>query len=318
MKADERHRLEENALNRRISTIAEKAKAGDLLGTWAYIVLAGVVLIGGAVGYWLYVSREHQRVTAKMWAELEHLSGPAGLEEFSKSSTDKLAGRVARLQLARIWLGPEGEARLSSTNPDTRKQGIANVVKAREEFAKLADEFKTDLTLRAECLDAEAEAELSLVGVRKEGTIDDYLGSVDKAVELYREYARLVGESTPPGEKAKKKADDLTAKKDEVLRVARELDEKLQPKTPGLDLPKSPFDGKPGSPFLSPPAPPKAPDVVPPPVPPAGVTPPAAPAPSPKAPDAKTPAPGAQPPPPRPEAPKPPPPAAPTPPATRK
>src|SRR5205085_1931841 len=88
--------------------------------------------------------------------------------------------------------------------------------------------------------------------------------------------------STKPGEQAKKKAEELMAKRQEVLSVAQAVNNRLTPPAgPSIELPKGPFDTR-----LGPLGPaPKAPDTIPPPT---GTPPPAAPAP--KAPDAKAPA----------------------------
>jgi hypothetical protein len=296
MKAEERHRLEENALNRSLNTLAEKARSGDYLNTRTYLILGATVLIGGLIGYWIYASRQYDRATSRMWTELEQVAGPAGLEEFARTAPDQLAGRVARLQLARVWLGPEGLQRLSSRDIEVRRKAIENIEKAREEFLKLADEFQNDTTLQAQSIDGAANAELALVGIPKDGTIDEFRGSVDRAADLFLRYAKVVGETTPPGEAAKKRAEELTANRQKVLQVAQALHNRLTPATgPSIELPK-------GEPGLTPDTAPKPPDlpIIPPPAPPEGILPPASTTPSP---DVPPPA-------------NPPPPTAPTPPPT--
>lgn len=318
MKAEHRHELEENVLNKRLTEIADRARSGQFLNTRVYLILGAVVLLIGAYAYWLYASSEHQKQTAKMWLEFDHLNGPAGLEDFSKETKDAQISRLARLQLARVWLGPNGIQQLNSSNPETRGKAIESIERAREEFRKLAEEFGSDQTLKAQCIDGEAHAELSLVGIPKKDNPEQDRGSVDKAAELFREYAKIIGESTKPGEEATKRAEDLLANSQEVVRIARTLNLRLSPPTTDLQLPKSPLDFNPSVP---PPAPPKAPENIPEPEK-AGTEPkpetPAAPTPSAPAPKPETTPPPAAPTPaaPTPPAPKPettPPPAAPTP-----
>ena len=82
---------------------------------------------------------------------------------------------------------------------------------------KLADEFKDDLTLQAQAIDGAAHAELALVGIPKtvrRWPSADYRGTVDKAIELFRRYAKLAGDTA--GAPAKKMADELEAKKQDV------------------------------------------------------------------------------------------------------
>jgi hypothetical protein len=289
MKAEHRHELEQNALNRGLSHLAEKAKAGEYLNFRTYLILATVVVLVAAGGYWWYARAQHRTATASLWNEMMHISGPSGLEEFAKDSKDPATSRIARLELARVWLGPDGLQNLSSTDPDKRRKAIESIEKARKEFEKLADEFKNDPTLKAQSIDALAHAELALVGIPKEGTFDQWRGSVSKAAELFREYAKLVGEGSKPGEEAKKKADDLVAHEQDVLRVAQALNDRLSQKSPEVELPKGLFDKKPDMNF----PPLKTPDRVAPPLPPPGTTPPAPTPPNQKAPDTKAPVPPA-------------------------
>lgn len=263
MKADERHELEQNALARRLGQMAEKAKAGQLNYRVIGIAVA-VLLIAGA---WWFYARSNRIESATAWKQLDGINGPEQFVEYAKTNPNSLPSRVARLQYARTLLGPNGLQQMSS--PNQRKTAVENVEKARDEFAKLADELKSDLTLRAQSLDGQAHAELALVGVPEEKDANKDRGSVEKAADLFRQFAKLVGEDTEVGKQAAKKADELLAQKDQVLQVAKDLNTRLTPAAtaPDIKIPSSvtPTPEKPGVET------PKAPTTpIPPPTPPAG------------------------------------------------
>jgi hypothetical protein len=154
---------------------------------------------------------------------------------------------VARLQKARQLLGPQGVMQMSNNlDPAVRAKALKSIEEAREIFAKLADEFKDDLTLTAQALDGAAHAELALVGIPKENSAEEPRGTVDKAIELFRRYAKVAGDTA--GEPAKKMADELEkimkdgAKEGKVtpLQLGRYLNEKLNPKPkPDIKIPPS-------------------------------------------------------------------------------
>ncbi len=258
MKAEERKRLEENELAHGVTTLVERAKAGRLVNLrWLGLLLAVVLVIG----VWWYASYKNRQADSAVWsglAEVLQRGGRPGLEQFVDAhKKDSTAVRLARVQTARDLLGPEGIGRLQTRDKEQRNKGIDNITKARDEFVKLADEFQDDPTLRATCLMSAADAELALVGIPKAGGQGD-MGTPGAAAEFYRKAAQAIGENTPVGEQAKKKAEDLEAKRDEVARVADRLNTLVAPATattiptpgaPSPDAPKSP-EGPIGPPKL--------------------------------------------------------------------
>jgi hypothetical protein len=265
MKAEERKDLETNALARGVGTLVDRAKSGR----WNYRLIGLVllvVLVGGSAWYLWSVS---QRGTSQQWTDLARANTQVDLKKVADDHPDSTAGRVARLQLARIQLGPEGIAQLSDRNREKRTKGIESVESARKDLTKLADEFADDKALQAASLQAAAEAELALVGIPQDGSPASR-GSVDKAVELYRKVAMALGEGTPAGEEAKKRADELARNKDQIENVGRTLHDYLSVSSsftapiPGLDGPKLPPSLTP-DPNTPPPTPPKPPETITPP-----------------------------------------------------
>ncbi|CAN5489901.1 hypothetical protein BH11PLA2_BH11PLA2_33870 [soil metagenome] len=222
--------LEKNELMEWGKRFWSRLKAGEVVSQ-KFVLLA--LAIGAAIGLWLYLRSGAKSGDLAAWKALEATSSAEGYDELSKAAPDSATGRVARLQKARLLLGPQGLTPLQSAiNPDTRSKALKSIEEAREIFGKLADEFKNDLTLTAQALDGAAQAELALVGVPKEGTKPgdaSYRGSVDKVVELYEKYAKLVGDDNPAGAAAKKKAKDLSEKKQEVLQLSAFIYQKREP-----------------------------------------------------------------------------------------
>lgn len=233
MKAEEENKLEKNDLAESLKAIAEKAKAAKLSNV-RFIAL--LVVLAAAVGGWWYLRGSGRKSEAETWRRLDGLGNVDDLEKFAETYANTVPGRAAQLQQARLLL-VQGLGQLTSPafDADARKKTIDKVEKARELFAKLAVEFKDDPTLRAQAFDGAAKAELSLVGIPKAdgGLTDDFRGSVKKAAEYYREYAKTVGESTTLGAAAVKKATELEAKEDEIKLLGISLNGQYSPKPTG-------------------------------------------------------------------------------------
>ncbi|HVK17504.1 MAG TPA: hypothetical protein VM533_11200 [Fimbriiglobus sp.] len=256
MKADERKHLEENALAHSVTTLVERAKSGRLVGLrWIGLALAAILIIG----VWWYAVRKSSQADSQVWAGLSELmrrGGESSLTEFAGVHPNSTAARLARLEAARVYLGPDGISQLQTGDKAQRNTAVQNLEKARDEFTKLAEEFQADSTLRATALRGAAEAELALVGVPKGNGLGS-IGSVATAADLYRKAAQAVGETTPVGEQSKKRADELEANKEEIERIGVQLYDRPVigttaptfggpqpdgPKAPDMPLPSTPPD----------------------------------------------------------------------------
>lgn len=227
-KAAHEAELERNDLYAWLQKVWTQCKSGQIWRSRSFIT---ALLVIAAVGLAYYLLRGRSAAENSAWRTLDNTWSLTGLEEYAKNHPSSLPGKVARLQAARQQLGPLGLSQLSNINPDTRGKAIAAIEAAREEFLKLADEFKDDLTLTAQAIDGAAHAELALVGIPKAGVTDpastEYRGSVDKAIELFRRYAKVAGDGA--GASAKKLADELEAKKQDVLQLGKLINTKLMP-----------------------------------------------------------------------------------------
>jgi hypothetical protein len=224
MAFEHQQQLNQNALYTWAENLLESARSGRLFTTRAVGLLVAVLLVIGVI---VFVTRSGKSDKSRVWTEYGTATSIKKLTEFADANPKSPAAKAARLQAARIVLGPDGLDRLNIKDKDQRAKAIANVEKGREEMTKLADDLKDDLTLRVLCLRSAGEAELALVGIPKEGSTDQYRGTVDKAVEYFNQAAAAAGSTTPAGELAKKKADDLVANKSEIQMLGIRLNSML-------------------------------------------------------------------------------------------
>jgi hypothetical protein len=215
-------KTEPNALASVLSTGWDKFKQGKLI---SYPMMAALLIVVAGVGVTVWIVGERRRAESAKWTELDGVSTVAGLEEFAQKNPNTPQEKLARLEVARMQLGPDGIDRLyvkasdlTGGRPATdeaekkareiRTTALKNVETARESFAKLADEFKDDPVIHVECLLASAKAEAVLVGIPKEGQVMQLRGSPAKAIEWLDKVAEAAPD-TDWGKDAKKLADTL-------------------------------------------------------------------------------------------------------------
>jgi hypothetical protein len=260
----EENPLEKNDLVEGMKKLRKGVSTGEFIGVRTVTLLAILV---GFLAVWLYLRGSNRRSDAETWNALNSLSGSEAFEKYADTPGSPSLTRIARLQQARFLIAQDGIPNLTSFNPESRKKGIESIEKGRELFAKLATEFTDDVTLKGQCLEGLAKAELALIGIPKADKTDEYRGDALKAAKHYTEYAGLVGEKTPAGEALLKKAKEFEEKASELNTVGIALNTKYTPTKPKLEEPKLP-DG------LTPITPPKSNDPLAPPavpgVPPAG------------------------------------------------
>lgn len=250
MNAEHRHELERNELAAAAQNIVEKAKAGQLVNPRIIGIVVAAVLV---LGLWWYLASSGQSAASQQWKELDRVTTRTELEEYAKANANTQAGRIARVQLARIKMGPDGLAKLNQRSGDVRDKAISSVEEAKTDFVALAAEFKSDPTLQAQCLEMAATGELALVGIPKAPGSTDYRGSVDVAIAHLKTLAQTIGESTAAGKAALEQAADLEKNREKVIDLGRELQTQLTPAplAPDIKLPTTGL-GNPVAPVPSP------------------------------------------------------------------
>lgn len=227
-KAAHEAQLERNDLNAWFTKNWDRLKSGDLISRRFAIFAVAVGAILG-LAYYLLSGSLDKNVAA--WKSLENTASLEGLDDFSKSDPESTPSKVARLQKARQLIGPRGLMLMNNNiDPAVRAKAVKSVEEARELFAKLADEFKGDLTMACQAIEGAAQAELALVGIPKESSATEMLGSVEKAIELYKRYEKIAGPAA--GEPAKLIAEELEAKKNDVVKLGEFINKELTKKKP--------------------------------------------------------------------------------------
>lgn len=195
-----------------------KFKRGELLSyKWMAIIL---LLVAGTGTTWWILSQRSKDRSAK-WTEWDGLASPTALKKFADENPNTYQARLARLEIARMNLGQLGIRQMYSPTlsaassdaeikqfRDARAEAVENVEKAREEFTKLVDEFKSDPVIRVQCLMGVAQAETALVGIPKAGQLLERRGNPAKAIEWLDKVTEAAPE-THWGKDAKKLADAL-------------------------------------------------------------------------------------------------------------
>lgn len=248
-------KAEPNALATWLSNAWTKFKQGKLIG-YPLMALLLVLIAGVGVGWWIL--HERRKTEAAKWIELDGIASVSELEKYAEKNPNSLQGRLAKLEVARMHIGPQGMDQMfikgsdlsaSPFDPEAdrkarelRATAIANVEKAREEFATLADDFKKDPVIRVECMLACAKAEAILVGIPKEGQLTERRGSPAKAIEWLDKVAAEAPD-TAWGKDAKKLADALRNQntQEQVATLQASLFD-LSPSLPPFDPTKRPKD----------------------------------------------------------------------------
>jgi tetratricopeptide (TPR) repeat protein len=234
--------------------------------SYPIMALVLVLVTAAAVGGWIW--NERRRAEAAKWVELDGAVSVGDMEKYAEKYPNSIQARLANLQIARIHLGPEGIERMSVRSTDIpsaseeesarkareiRAAAVANIEKAREEFARMVDEFKNDPVIRVECMFACAKAEAVLIGVLKEGQLEQRRGDPAKAIEWLDRVAEAAPE-TDWGKDSKKLADVLRNQneKEQVVTLQARLSD-VTTTLPKMDFSKMPRDAAHGFPGLGPP-----------------------------------------------------------------
>jgi hypothetical protein len=234
-------KAEPTALAKALTGGWDKFKQGKLL-SYPMMALLLVAIVGFAVTW--YILREKRKGESAKWTELESLSTISAYEEFIKKNPNSTQGKLAQLEIARTQLTMNGVELFAAPSAEVRKTAVENVEKARDTFAKLADEFKNDALLKSMCLLGAAKAESSLVGMLKDGSLDQFRGDPKKAIEWLDKVSEAAPE-TDWGKDSKKLADTLRNQntQEQVRLLQSSVYSIPAPSLPDLKMPKDPIHG---------------------------------------------------------------------------
>jgi hypothetical protein len=255
---------EPNALASGLTSGWDQFKQGKLI---SYPLMALILIVVTVIGVGWWILAERRKAESARWVELKSLTTVADLEEYAKKYPNTIQAKIANLEIARIHIGPEGIERMAVREQDVptasaeesarkarelRATAVANVEKARDEFARLVDAFQDYPAMRLECMFACAKAEAVLIGVPKEGQVEQFRGDPAKAIELLDRVSQTAPD-TDWGKDAKKLADALrnqnTKEQVQTLQTSMFDVSPTLPKFPSdPKMPKDPFHGSPSPP----------------------------------------------------------------------
>jgi hypothetical protein len=211
MKAQHRHQLHTNALADRMGRLLQGMRSAPKSTStllWVFVVLG---LATFAV--WQFAASASVNRSA-LWTSVDEAmhapsAGPGGLQAIEKDNPGTIAARTAGFQLAR-WKLQQG---LESVAGDDRTRALPLLVDARKLYKDLEPRCIDVPLLAQEAMMGKATAEESLAGIVEssnaaETTGTEKAGSLDQALEYYRELAKRFPESVL-GKKAEKRANEL-------------------------------------------------------------------------------------------------------------
>jgi hypothetical protein len=187
MKAEHRKELHTNLLADRMGKLLQSVKSGPRSTSLVIWIGLGLVLL--TVLVWRIYAGRAVDSRSELWTQIDaalhddERGMQSKLKQLASEHARTLPGRVARFQVARLNLQdgirklPGGPFRLEATD---------KLIKARDEFARLAGECIDDPVLGAEALMSQARAEEALVGAPYQDDSSKSHGDLDRALEAYR------------------------------------------------------------------------------------------------------------------------------------
>jgi len=173
MKAQQRKELHTNALADwlgRCVQMVQHRKEGPSTSLLVGAVVV-VAIAAGVVG-WVWYGRYSKQQTSTENRELEQAQSRKDYEKIAEAHPNTPAGRVARLQLARLSLR-EGLDQLYASTADERAKARESLENAKQSYASLVRDCQDAPVLAQECLMGQAKAQESL-------------GDLDGALTTYR------------------------------------------------------------------------------------------------------------------------------------
>jgi len=180
MKAQHRKELQTNVLADRLGRFLRNAKEGP---SRQVLVIWGAVLLAAAIGLgWWYFSRHSEQENSAENRDLQEATTRDDYKKIADAHPNTPAGRMARLQLARMSLR-EGLEQLYSGLSDDRAKARSRLEEARDSYRQLATDFKDAPIIVQQCLMGEAKAQESL------GDLDDALAGYQRLANEYPDSA---------------------------------------------------------------------------------------------------------------------------------
>jgi hypothetical protein len=256
MKAEQRHRLEQNALAERVGKVVQSVKSAPATQSLAlWLGLAAVVIV---IIAWQFFRSASYIESSALWRTLSSATRGGedvirSLEGLRDDHPGTTVGTAAGFQLARLDF-QEGQANLGNSLEFDRKAAIKKLVSVRAKYAQLAKDSADSPLQLQEAMLMQAKIDESLTGVADPDKPTEMLGSLAQAKEGYQALATKFPESAA-GQIAKKRLEVLDRDKAQIQTFYTDFNELLTkaPLPPGpVTTPPLPnFPAAPKLPFES-------------------------------------------------------------------
>ena len=255
MKAEERHRLQHNALADRVSRVVEGVKsapATQSLALWLGVIAVIIVIVA-----WQFFHSASLTETSFLWRMLNGATREPEdvihvLDSLRDDHPGTTVGTSAGYQVARLKFRA-GQASLGNAVSFERKDAIKNLVEARGLYVQLMKDSGDAPLLMQESMLMQAMIDESLTGVADPEKPTETLGSLAQAKEQYQALATKYPDSAA-GVAASKRLTELEKNKGEIESFYTKFNELMAaappasnpidtnpiPAFPNLDLPKLP------------------------------------------------------------------------------
>jgi hypothetical protein len=242
MKAEQRHRLQHNALADRVGRVVEGVKsapATQSLALWLGVIAVIIVIVA-----WQFFHSASLVENSFLWRMLNEATREPEdvihvLDSLRDDHPGTTVGTSAGYQLARLKFRA-GQANLGNAVSFDRKDAIKNLVEARNLYAQLVKDSSEMPLLMQESMLMQAMIEESLTGVADPEKPTEKLGSLAKAKEQYQALATKYPESAA-GVAAAKRVGELEKNQAEIESFYTKFNELMAAAPPA----SSPIDTNP-------------------------------------------------------------------------
>jgi hypothetical protein len=240
MKAEHRHQLHTNALADRMGRLLQGMKSAPK--STSTLVWVFTLLVLGTFALWQYTANATMRERSDLWTKVDNAThsptaGSGELQTIAKDNPGTIPARTAQFELAR-WKLQQG---LQALAADDRLRALPMLKDARQRYSEVAPLCVDVPLLAQEAMMGRATAEESLAGTldtsetgetpgtENSGQTKEYAGSLDRALEYYRELAKKYPGSIL-GREADQRAKKLEASRSSIDQFYAEVSAKTAPK----------------------------------------------------------------------------------------
>jgi hypothetical protein len=219
MKAEHRKELQTNVLADRLGRLIQGFRDGFHIhpSHTAWLIGGGILAVVVVVASVSIYRNSVARGRSAEWVQLDEASNLGDLERMAEKNGSNPATRIARFQLARVYMR-RGMENFCNTSPDGRKDALKDLSEAARLYGDLAAESK----------DTPVLAQEAMLGV---GKAKESLNELDAALAAYEDLVKRYPQSVN-GKEAAERAKKLKENKDQVSALYKKLDELAAPVAP--------------------------------------------------------------------------------------